>query len=293
MVTFCESPYNPVMADESSDELKKRHRRILASIDTSKVRYEKISKKRVEGIELEPDCRIQRVDAEANGLFANRILAFFDSATESLDACMKLLAMHRGSRSSELILLRSSLESSSYMIWLLSQPRIGDQVFSTLRLVKEEAKNIEEALGKLPGDLPAPASVITETLQWINRRLGELRPDKSDTKMVPKSKVVENADKSYCKGGRVRACDTGEAAWRMCSACAHGNITVFYATAGKSMSSGSDYNQRRMLWEITARDALLAFALAPAVENIEYCMDLYERSAISPMPNRSTEKHSC
>lgn len=206
---------------------------------------------------------------------------------------MKLLAMHRGSRSSELILLRSSLESSSYMIWLLSQPSIGDQVFSTLRLVKEEAKNIKEALGKLPGDLPAPASVITETLRWINRRLGELRPDKSDTNMVPKSKVVENADKSYCKDGRVRAWDTGEAAWRMCSAVAHGNITVFYATAGKSMSSGSDYDQRRMLWEITARDALLAFALAPAVENIEYCIDLYERSAIRPMPNRSTERHSC
>lgn len=283
MVTFCESPYNLVMAEDSLVELEKRHRRILASIDTSKERYERMREKRLDGIELEPGCHIQRVDADANGLFANRILAFFDSARESLDACMKLLAMHRASRSSELILLRSSLESSSYMIWLLSLSKIGDQVFSTLRLVKEEANSIEEALGKLPGDLPAPASAITETLQWIDRRLGELRPDKSDTKMVPKSKVVENADKSYCKDGRVRTCDTGEAAWRMCSAVAHGNITVFYATAGKSMSSGSDYDQGRMLWEITSRDALLAFALAPAVENIEYCMDLYEQSAIRPM----------
>lgn len=207
---------------------------MLASIDTSKVRYEKISKKRLEDIELEPDCRIQRVDAEANGLFANGILAFFDSAKESLDACMKLLAMQRGSRSSELILLRSSLESSSYMIWLLSQPRIGDQVFSILRLVKEKAKNIKEALGKLPGDLPAPASVIAETLQWINRRLGELRPDKSDAKMVPKSKVVENAGKSHCKDGRVRACDTGEPAWRMCCAVAHGNKQFSMPRPGKA-----------------------------------------------------------
>lgn len=275
------------MADGSLDKLEKRHHWIMARIDASKVRYEKMQKKRLNGIELKPGCRIRQVDAKAKGLFANRILAFFDSAKESLDACMSLLAMHRASRSSELILLRSSLESSSYMIWLLSLPRIEDQVFSTLRLIKEEAKNLEEALGKLPWDLPERTSGITETLQWIDGRLEELRPGKSNTNMVPKATVLANGDKSYCKDGRDREYDTGEAAWRMCSAVAHGNIIGFYATAGESMNSRSGYDRRHVLQEITTRDALLMFALAPAVENIEYCMDLYERSAISPMPNRS------
>lgn len=152
------------MADESSDEHKKQHDLIMASTNTLKVRYEKMREKRLNGIGLRPGCRIRQVDAEAGGLFAIRILAFFDSARGSLDACMSLLAMHRASRSSELILLRSSLESSSYMIWLLSLPKIEDQVFSTLRLIKEEVKNVEEALGKLPGDLPVRTSGITEAL---------------------------------------------------------------------------------------------------------------------------------
>lgn len=104
--------------------------------------------------------------------------------------------------------------------------------------------------------------------------------------MVPKATVVGNGDKSYRKDGRVRVCDKGEAAWRMCSACAHGNMTVFHAMDGKSMSSESAYDHRRTLREITLRDGLLMLALAPAVENIEYCMDLYERSAISPMPKQ-------
>lgn len=281
------------MADENSDELEKRHRRILASIDTSMVRYEKMRKNRLSGIELKTGCRLQQVDVAANGFFIGRVLSLFDAAEESLDTCMRLLTMQRGSRSSELILLRSSLESSSYMIWLLSQPRIGDQVFSTLRLVKEEAKNVEEALGKLTEDLPAPAPAITETLQWIDRRLEELRPGKSNNKIVRKSKVVENGDKFYRADGRVRACDTGEAAWRMCSAVAHGNIGAFYAAAGESVGSGSGYDRGRILWETTARDAMLASALAPAVENIEYCIDLYKRSAIRPVTKRGSKKHGC
>ena len=281
------------MAKERLDELEKLHSQILESISASMVRYEKMREKQLSGIELKPGCRLSQINAETNGLFVDRILALFDSAKDSLDACMRLLAMHRASRSPELILLRSSLESSSYMIWLLSLPRIEDQVFSSLRLIKEEAQNVEDALWKRGGNLPAPAPVITETLEWIDHRLEELRPGKSCTDMVPKSKVVENSDKYYRQDGKERANDTGEAAWRVCSAVAHGNITVFYATAGNNASSHSNYNCERMLWETTARDAILASAFTPAVENIEYCMDLYERSAISPMSNRSTEKHSC
>lgn len=270
------------MAAESSAYLKKRHVQIRASIAASIIRYRKIDNISLISIPLDHDCRLHLVDVKTRGLFLARINALFESARENLRTTIDLLNLHRVSRSSELILLRSSIEASSYMIWLLSMPNIKNQVFSVLRLIKEETKNVDQVLNMSVENPPEPAPVINETLKWIDCQLEELKQGtrrRSTSGTVPKSKVVENADISYCKGKGDRMSVTGKVAWKMCSAVAHGNLAAFYATRGKHTGL-PDYRLDGAMSQIVGRDAILASSLAPAVENLEYSLDLYQQLSI-------------
>ena len=101
------------MAAESSAYLKKRHGQIRASIAASIIRYRKIDYISLINIPLDLNCRLHLADVKTKGLFLARINALFKSARESLRTTIDLLNLHHVSRFSELILLRSSIESSS------------------------------------------------------------------------------------------------------------------------------------------------------------------------------------
>lgn len=72
---------------------------------------------------------------------------------------------------------------------------------------------------------------------------------------------------------------TGKVAWKMCSAVAHGNLAAFYASGSKHTDL-PDYELDGAMSRIVGHDAILASSLTPAVENLEYSLDLYRQLSI-------------
>lgn len=178
-------------------------------------------------------------------------------------------------------MLRSSIESSLYMIWLLSIPNIKNQVFSVLRLIKEETKNVDQVLNISVENPPESAPVISGTLKWIDCQFEELKRSERrriTSGTVPKSKVVENADISYCEGSGGRLSVTDRLSGQ-CAVLGHRNLAAFYASGCKHIGL-SDYELDGAMSRIVGRDAILASSLTPAVENLEYSLDLYRQLSI-------------
>ncbi|MDH6532447.1 hypothetical protein M2119_000684 [Aurantimicrobium minutum] len=180
-------------------------------------------------------------------------------------------------------LIRTSVEASSYGIWLLSAGRKEKQAWLSLRLSYENTQELD-GLEKvfLQASMPAPdREPIKQRLIELQQNLKAYRTH-DITQRSTTTDVIANADKSF---GKRKHETSGLQVWKACSGPAHGNGAVITALLEREpIGSESEYGQTFLM---TSRLTVTGMFLLVAIENAERLLELLGQQGRKNIPNFS------
>lgn len=177
-------------------------------------------------------------------------------------------------------LIRTSVEASSYGIWLLSAGRKEKQAWLSLRLSyenNEELSGLEKVF--LRASMPAPdREPIKQRIIELQQNLKAYRTH-DITQRPTTTDVISNADKSF---GKRKYEMTGLQVWKACSGPAHGNGAVITALLEREpVGSESEFGQTFLM---TSRLTVTGMFLLVAIENAERLLELFEQQGRKNLP---------
>lgn len=177
-------------------------------------------------------------------------------------------------------LIRTSVEASSYGIWLLSAGRKEKQAWLSLRLSyenNEELSGLEKVF--LRASMPAPdREPIKQRLIELQQNLKAYRTH-DITQRPTTTDVISNADKSF---GKRKYEMTGLQVWKACSGPAHGNGAVITALLEREpVGSETEFGQTFLM---TSRLTVTGMFLLVAIENAERFLELLEQQGRKKLP---------
>lgn len=177
-------------------------------------------------------------------------------------------------------LIRTSVEASSYGIWLLSAGRKEKQAWLSLRLSyenNEELSGLEKVF--LRASMPAPdREPIKQRLIELQQNLKAYRTH-DITQRPTTTDVISNADKSF---GKRKYEMTGLQVWKACSGPAHGNGAVITALLEREpVGSETEFGQTFLM---TSRLTVTGMFLLVAIENAERLLELLEQQGRKKLP---------
>lgn len=213
-----------------------------------------------------------------------QLRTFLNVALDSIRATLKYMEVtNEIPMVAHYSLIRTSVEASSYGIWLLSAGRKEKQAWLSLRLSYENNQELD-GLEKvfLQASMPAPdREPIKQRLIELQQNLKAYRTH-DITQRPTTTDVIANADKSF---GKRKYETSGLQVWKACSGPAHGNGAVITALLEREpIGSESEYGQTFLM---TSRLTVTGMFLLVAIENAERLLELLGQQGRKNNPNYS------
>lgn len=184
-------------------------------------------------------------------------------------------------------LIRTSVEASSYGIWLLSAGRKEKQAWLSLRLSYENNQELD-GLEKvfLQASMPAPdRELIRQRLIELQQNLKTYRT-RDITQRTTTTDVIASADKKF---GKRKYEMNGLQVWKACSGPAHCNGAVITALLEREpIGPESEFGQTFLM---TSRLTVTGMFLLVAIENAERLLELLGQQGRKNIPNSSQHRN--
>lgn len=248
-------------------------------IETARARYEKLAELKIDRIQPMDGSRLAMLNEATDKVFVLLMQSLFSSAKEGLKSGFAVLDQRYNPRSSAFVLLRSSIEASSYIGWLLSIRSKDKQQFEAIKLIARTLEDMRGIKGKVM-HFPAASDELkyNDYMSYLENQASALFPTRDLGKQVSYSTVVNNCDRAYEKTGKERHAESALVAWRICSAVTHSNFALRHLSNAKGIGKqGQAYGNAELM--NASQMNLLCAVFVPAVENLDFSVKLYKKSS--------------
>jgi len=173
-------------------------------------------------------------------------------------------------------MIRSTVEATSYGLWILKAGKKDKQAFLSLRLTFENNEDLEGLVKVLRPSEWKQRDKVQKRLLELQRGINTYK-NHDLTQHATTTDVVREADKVL---ERRRTFFNGLQTWKACSGIAHANSAVLNSVLERQPTGESDAIGQTFI--LTSRITFVAGFLLAAVENLEALLDMYEAACAVP-----------
>lgn len=178
-------------------------------------------------------------------------------------------------------MIRSTVEATSYGLWILKAGKKEKQAFLSLRLTFENNEDLEGLVKVLKPSEWKDCDKVQKRLLELQQGINSYK-NHDITQRATTTDVVREADKIL--DGK-RKLFNGLQTWKACSGVAHANSAVLNSVLERQPTGEGDAIGQTFI--LTSRITFIAGFLLAAIENLEALLEMYEAAcAMPPDPRR-------